>query len=43
MEHRNADPFRIRILGYGLEEIEHRIRWLHDLERDLTGEAGESK
>jgi DNA-binding PadR family transcriptional regulator len=36
MERRQADPFRIRILVYGLKEVEHRIEWL----RDLDGELG---
>lgn len=40
MERRKADPVRIRILAFGLEEIEHRIRWLGALKEDLTRGAG---
>jgi DNA-binding PadR family transcriptional regulator len=36
MEQRKADPFRIRILAYGLKEVEHRIEWLNELESDLN-------
>jgi DNA-binding PadR family transcriptional regulator len=35
MEQRGADPFRVRILAYGLKEVEHRIEWLKELESDL--------
>jgi DNA-binding PadR family transcriptional regulator len=35
MEERKADPFRIRILSFGLKEVEHRIDWLNELEGDL--------
>jgi DNA-binding PadR family transcriptional regulator len=35
MERGNADPFRTRILAFGLKEVEHRIEWLHELEADL--------
>ena len=36
MERRKMDPIRIRILAFGLEEIEHRIRWLEALKSDLV-------
>lgn len=35
MEQRRADPFRIRILAFGLKEVEHRIEWLNELEGEL--------
>lgn len=35
MEQRDADPFRTRILAFGLKEMEHRIEWLNELEGDL--------
>jgi DNA-binding PadR family transcriptional regulator len=35
MEERKADPFRIRILAFGLKEVEHRIEWLNELEGNL--------
>jgi len=35
MEQRKADPFRVRILAFGLKEVEHRIEWLNELEGDL--------
>jgi len=34
MERRGVDPVRIRILAFGLEEVEHRIRWLESLKAD---------
>lgn len=34
METRKVDPFRIRILVFGLEEIRHRIRWLETLKEE---------
>ncbi len=36
MEQREADPFRTRILAFGLKEVEHRIEWLNELEGDLS-------
>ncbi len=36
MEHRKTDSFRIRILAFGLKEVEHRIEWLNELEGDLS-------
>jgi DNA-binding PadR family transcriptional regulator len=35
MEQRRADPFRIRILAFGLKEVKLRIEWLNELEGDL--------
>ena len=35
MEQRKADPFRSRILAFGLKEVEHRIEWLKELDGDL--------
>ncbi len=35
MKKRGADRFRIRILEYGMEEMEHRISWLEELQREL--------
>lgn len=35
MEKRQVDPFRIRILAFGLEEVRHRIRWLSDLKDEF--------
>ncbi len=42
MERRNADPFRIRILTFGLKELENRIEWLADLEGDLVRQQKEA-
>jgi DNA-binding PadR family transcriptional regulator len=42
MERRKADPFRIRILAYGLGEVERRIDWLKQLERDLIRPRSEA-
>jgi DNA-binding PadR family transcriptional regulator len=42
MERRRADPFRIRILAYGLGEVERRIDWLKELERDLIRPRSEA-
>jgi len=39
MRERGANRYRIRILEYGLEEMEHRVRWLEDLIRELQEEA----
>ncbi len=36
MERRGADPFRIRILTFGLRELDSRIEWLTELEEDLA-------
>ena len=35
MERRKVEPIRIRILAFGLKEVEHRIEWLNELEKDL--------
>ena len=35
MERRKVDPIRMRILAFGLKEVEHRIEWLNELEGDL--------
>lgn len=35
MKQRKVDPFRIRILEFGLEEMDHRIRWLKTLKNDV--------
>ncbi len=35
MERRKVDPIRIRILAFGLKEVEHRIEWLNEVEREL--------
>ena len=42
MEQREADPFRIRILAFGLKEVEHRIEWLNELEGDLIAHPKEA-
>lgn len=42
MERRRADPFRIRILAYGLGEVERRIDWLKGLEHDLVRPRNEA-
>ena len=34
MKERKVDPFRLRILSFGLEEIRHRIAWLESLKED---------
>ena len=31
MKDRKADPYRIRILEFGLQEMEHRLQWLEEL------------
>lgn len=36
MERRKVDPVRVKILSFGLEEIEHRMRWLASLKEDLA-------
>ncbi len=36
MERRKVDPVRVKILSFGLEEIEHRMRWLASLREDLA-------
>lgn len=42
MERRKVDPFRLRILVYGLREVEHRIGWLNELERDFLHDPKEA-
>ena len=42
MKNRNVDPYRIRILTYGLEEMEHRIRWLNECKQDLLNPKKEA-
>jgi DNA-binding PadR family transcriptional regulator len=42
MEREEVDPFRIRILTFGLKEVEHRIEWLNELESDLHRERKEA-
>ena len=42
MEQRNSDRFRIRILAFGLKEVEHRIDWLNELEDDLSRDPKEA-
>ena len=42
MEQRKADRFRIRILAFGLKEVEHRIDWLNELEDDLSRDPKEA-
>ena len=42
MEQRKADPFRTRILAFGLKEVEHRIDWLNELEDDLSRDPKEA-
>jgi DNA-binding PadR family transcriptional regulator len=42
MEQRDADPFRTRILAFGLKEMEHRIEWLNELEGDLISPPKEA-
>jgi len=42
MERQKVDPFRIRILTFGLKELEHRIEWLNELESDLSREQKEA-
>jgi len=37
-----VDPFRIRILTFGLKEVEHRIEWLNELESHLIRERKEA-
>jgi len=39
MKARRANRYRVRILEYGLEEMEHRIRWLEEMRRELQEEA----
>ncbi len=38
MRERGADSFRIRILKFGLEEIDHRIRWMKQMKNDPAPE-----
>jgi DNA-binding PadR family transcriptional regulator len=42
MEQRKADPFRTRILAFGLREVEHRIEWLNELENDVGAHRKEA-
>jgi len=35
MKKRGAHRFRVRILEYGVEEMEHRIRWLQEMKEEL--------
>ncbi len=35
MKQRNVDRFRIRILEFGIQEMDHRLRWLRSLEREV--------
>jgi len=42
MESQKVDPFRIRILTFGLKEVEHRIEWLNEIESDLSRERKEA-
>ena len=41
MERRKVDPFRTRILAFGLSEIENRIRWLEALKVEMAGRIKE--
>ena len=38
MMKRNVDHYRTRILAYGLEEMEHRIRWLNECKKELQNQ-----
>ena len=42
MEGQKVDPFRIRILTFGLKEVEHRIEWLNEVQSDLRRERKEA-
>ena len=42
MERRKVDPFRIRILAFGLKEVEHRIEWLNELENHVSAHRKEA-
>ena len=42
MERRKADPFRLRILSLGIQEMELRIEWLKELARDLQHQCKEA-
>lgn len=42
MERRQADPFRVRILAYGIREMELRIEWLKGLQIDLVEKCREA-
>lgn len=42
MKEKKVDDFRVRILAFGLEEIDHRIRWLKGLEKEISKGEGES-
>ncbi len=42
MERRQADPFRVRILSFGIKEMELRIEWLKALGRDLEERCREA-
>ena len=42
MKHRKADPFRIRILAFGLKEVKQRIEWLNELETDVSDHRKEA-
>jgi DNA-binding PadR family transcriptional regulator len=39
MKKRGADRFRVRILEYGVQEMEHRIRWMEEMTKELQPEA----
>ena len=41
MERRHVDPFRTRILTFGLTEIESRIRWLEALKEEMADRTEE--
>lgn len=46
MRDRGADPYRIRILEFGREEMEHRIRWLErirEMQEDSPAAARRGK
>lgn len=40
MKQRKVDRFRICILEFGLQEMDHRIRWLNDLKKEIGAEVG---
>ncbi len=39
MKSRNADTYRIRILEFGLQEMDLRTRWLNELMESITDDA----
>jgi DNA-binding PadR family transcriptional regulator len=42
MERRKVEPLRIRILTFGLKEVEHRIEWLNELEGAFSRQRKEA-